>query len=118
MFVEGDRPDQVANKLYGNPEYHWTFSLLNDDLRRDGWPLTEKVVKEKAEHDYPEETVTTRAEINKRFLINSVVEGATSGAKGKIVDKRFDFGQLVLDRCWATGPYFAFGTSAPSNNWN
>lgn len=110
---EGDRPDQVANKLYGNPEYHWTFSLLNDDIRRDGWPLTEKVVKEKAEHDYPEETVTTRAEINDRFLINSVVEGATSGAKGKIVDKRFDFGQLVLDRCWATGPYFAFGTSAP-----
>ena len=37
---EGDRPDQVANKLYGNPEYHWTFSLLNDDIRRDGWPLT------------------------------------------------------------------------------
>lgn len=109
---DGDRPDQIANKLYGNPEYHWTFFLLNDDLRRDGWPLTEKAIKEKGAHDYPEETVTTRAEINERFLINSVVEGATSGAKGKIVDKRFDFGQLVLDRCWTEGPYYAFGTSA------
>ena len=37
---EGFRPDQVSIQLYGTPLYHWTFYLLNDDLREQGWPLT------------------------------------------------------------------------------
>ncbi len=27
---EGERPDVLATKLYGNPDLHWTFFLVND----------------------------------------------------------------------------------------
>jgi hypothetical protein len=27
---DGERPDVVATKLYGNPDLHWTFFLVND----------------------------------------------------------------------------------------
>jgi hypothetical protein len=26
----GDRPDQVSQKLYGRSDLHWTFAIMND----------------------------------------------------------------------------------------
>jgi len=39
---DGDRPDVVSTKLYGNPDYHWTFFLINDRLKNgmNEWPLS------------------------------------------------------------------------------
>jgi hypothetical protein len=40
---DGDRPDTVSYKLYENPNYHWTFFILNNDLRsglNTNWPLS------------------------------------------------------------------------------
>ena len=37
---EGFRPDQVSIQLYGTSLYYWTFYLLNDNIRQQGWPLT------------------------------------------------------------------------------
>lgn len=34
-----DRPDNLSNRLYGKPEYDWTFFLMNDRLRETGWPM-------------------------------------------------------------------------------
>jgi hypothetical protein len=37
---DGERPDQVSHKLYGSPDYHWTFFIINE-LLKDGvanWP--------------------------------------------------------------------------------
>ena len=40
---DGDRPDVVSHKLYGDSSYYWTFFILNDFLR-DGytssWPIS------------------------------------------------------------------------------
>ena len=35
-ILSGDRPDIVSNKLYNNPDYYWTFYMLNDHLRESG----------------------------------------------------------------------------------
>ena len=36
---DGERPDVVSHKLYGNPEYHWTFFVANEKLNSlDDWP--------------------------------------------------------------------------------
>lgn len=32
----GERADHVAYKLYKNPQLHWTFYLMNPDLRECG----------------------------------------------------------------------------------
>ena len=38
-IIAGERPDVTSFKLYGSPEYYWTFFLLNDKLRESGWPI-------------------------------------------------------------------------------
>lgn len=34
-----ERPDTLSAKLYGESVYDWTFFLMNDHLREQGWPL-------------------------------------------------------------------------------
>jgi len=40
---DGDRPDIVSNKLYGTPDYYWTFFLCNESLKTGltGWPMSQ-----------------------------------------------------------------------------
>jgi len=95
---DGDRPDQVSNYLYGSPDYHWTFYLLNDDLKRRGWPLTRTRISDKAKEEYPNIAFTTRANISEQFLIGSDIEGQTSGVTGKILRRRPDMGQIIVEK--------------------
>ena len=38
---EGETPEIIASKLYGNPELHWVILLLNDITDRyHQWPMT------------------------------------------------------------------------------
>ena len=34
-----ERPDTLSHKLYGSSVYDWTFYLMNDNIREQGWPL-------------------------------------------------------------------------------
>lgn len=35
---DGDRPDTLSQKLYGRPDYDWTFFLMNPLLKETGSP--------------------------------------------------------------------------------
>jgi hypothetical protein len=40
---DGERPDIVSSKLYGTPNYYWTFFVINQDLKGNlyyDWPLS------------------------------------------------------------------------------
>ena len=38
---EGETPEMIANKLYGDPELHWVILLINDITDRyHQWPMT------------------------------------------------------------------------------
>jgi hypothetical protein len=40
---DGERPDIVSSKLYGTPNYYWTFFAINQDLKGNlyyDWPLS------------------------------------------------------------------------------
>ena len=38
---EGDSPESIADKLYGDPEYHWVILMLNNITDRyHDWPLS------------------------------------------------------------------------------
>lgn len=42
-IFDGDRPDIVSNKIYGTPQYYWTFFVINENLRtglNSSWPLS------------------------------------------------------------------------------
>lgn len=95
---EGMRPDQLSYQVYGTTIYHWTFYLLNDNLRLQGWPLTrselEATVKERFNHT----VITTREYFHDKFKSGQTVVGSVSGASGVINHRNLDFGQIVLEK--------------------
>ena len=93
----GDRPDNVAFSLYQNPHLHWTFYMMNDHLREQGWPLDHVEIVEKAKKDFPHITLTTDDLIIEDFPVGSTVTGNTSAATGTIVSRDLDLGQLVIE---------------------
>jgi hypothetical protein len=42
-ITDGERPDTVSQKIYGDPDYHWTFFVANDTLKNGlkDWPLSQ-----------------------------------------------------------------------------
>lgn len=94
---DGDRADQISQKLYGTTDYHWTIHLMNDDIRCHGFPLAYRDVVEKAKVDYPNKVFYTRADLSTKFKVGTEVTGLTSGAKGTILRRRLDFGQIIVD---------------------
>jgi len=106
---EGLRPDQVSQQLYNTSNYHWTFYLMNDKLREQGWPSSNVQVLKKAQKDYPNITITTRTDLTTLtgfFKTGDTVEGRTSGATGKINHRHLDLGQLVISNIGG-GPFIA-----------
>lgn len=44
-IVEGETPEIVAEKIYGNAQYHWIIMLVNDQYNYiSDWPLTQLVL--------------------------------------------------------------------------
>lgn len=54
-----ERPDQVSMKLYNTPDYYWTFFLMNDHLREQGWPISNTLLYEQAKRYYPNICIIT-----------------------------------------------------------
>lgn len=94
--IQNERPDQVSYKLYNNPDYHWTFFLLNDNIRRSGWPLDNNQVLERALKRYPNTVITTRSPLVTGFNPGDTIRGLSSATTGTILRKIPDLGQLVV----------------------
>ena len=40
---EGETPEMIADKLYGNPEFHWVVLMMNDVVDRyHQWPMSRR----------------------------------------------------------------------------
>ena len=92
---DGQRPDNVSYSLYDNPKLHWTFYLMNDHVREQGWPLTQRSIVEKAKEDFPNITLNTQDDIDMFSKVTTVV--SQSGAKGRLVRIDTSLGQVVID---------------------
>ena len=96
-ILDGDRPDTVSQKLYGTPNYHWTFWAMNDDIRESGWPMPEAELRSVAKTRYPHRTVTTETSFAALNFKNGVnVLGKTSGTTGRVISRNLDLGQIVI----------------------
>ena len=103
-YIQNDeRPDQVSMKLYDRPEYHWTFFLMNQELRESGWPLSPGKVFEKAKADYTSTVITTRTSpLSKIFKINQTITGLSSGATARVDHRDLDLGQVWINNVVGT----------------
>ena len=96
-ILEGDRPDVLSQKIYGAPDLHWTFFLLNDNLREQGWPLSNGDLDTIIKTNFPNYSLTTTADLTGIFLPGQDVQGLSSGAVGTINHRRLDFGQIIIN---------------------
>ena len=99
VVPEGERPDQTSVKLYGTPTYHWTFFLLNDKLREQGWPLSNTEARNYAIRKYPNDVITTRTALTSLtgfFKTGDIVTGRTSGVSSVILHRNLDLGQIIV----------------------
>ena len=52
--IEGERPDIVSTKLYGTPNYYWTFFLINESLGNglSSWPKDPRTLELEMQFEY------------------------------------------------------------------
>jgi len=99
FIPDGIRPDVLSYELYGTIDYYWTFFLLNDNLRQQGWPLDEQDVRALAKEFYPNKTLLTTNKMYDEFYVNNIViTGSINNPtfKGKILEKNLDLGQITV----------------------
>ena len=113
-ILPDERPDQVSMKLYGTPDYHWTFFLMNDSLRESGWPYSDGALYLFAQKKYDHTVLTTRTRIYDKFKIGQTMNGLTSGASGVIVHRDLQLGQLWIEGI--PNPAFSNGETIISTN--
>lgn len=98
-ILDGDRPDVVSQKLYGTTDYYWTFYLLNESIRLQGWPLTVQELYTQSREFYPNITITTEEPIGSKFQVGDLaIQGniLNPTAKGLILERNLDLGQIVV----------------------
>ena len=112
-IINGERPDIVSTKLYGKPDFYWTFFVINDFLH-DGyrvWPMSQEDLLEYFEKTYEGYVITTdpspipdadglddysNNSIAGKFDLGSIIHGNKSGCKGTLVKKDIDMNQLII----------------------
>lgn len=98
-IIDGERPDILSYKLYGTTDLYWTFFLLNEKLRRQGWPLTFQEVYENRVLYYPHTVIRTYDTFFDRMSLgDTVIQGSFSSptAIGTVIKKDYDHGQLFI----------------------
>ena len=110
--INGERPDIVSSRLYGTPQFYWTFFVVNDFLH-DGyraWPMSQQDLVQYFETQYEGFVITTDPEIVPdadgldtfknsiagQFDLGEILHGGTSGAKGTLTKKDIDMNQLII----------------------
>ena len=61
-IIDGERPDTVSYRLYQNPDYYWTFFILNNNLRgglNTAWPLSSNQFDRMIEAEYDKYSAIT-----------------------------------------------------------
>ena len=134
----GERPDIISNKLYGNQNFYWTFFVVNETLH-DGlqtWPMSQEDLFTYIEREYEGYAITTNPIITRdsdglivahenslagsvpgtttgKFQLGETITGGTSGATGTLVKKDLDLNQLIVQN--VTGAFIGDPTVVPTN---
>jgi hypothetical protein len=86
----GERPDTVSSRLYGTPDYYWTFFVANDTLKSglNSWPMEYNQFREWIDQEYGEYSIMVFAPVQKRDFF-----------EGEEIIEHIDyFGGLNLDK--------------------
>ena len=129
----GERPDTVSQRLYGTPDFYWTFFVINEFLH-DGykvWPLSQEQLFDYIKEQYNGYAITTkpvivrtgdgtisefRDSLSGKFQLGETIVGSISNAQGILTKKNIDMNQLVVQNMKNTNRYTGDG-AANNNNY-
>jgi len=94
--LDNDRPDQVSYQIYGTTDYHWTFYLMNDNIRRQGWPLSMRALDAKVKRDFPHKFVRSHADLTGIMIPGQRAFASNSAAGGRILRRNLDLGEIII----------------------
>tara|TARA_B100001094_G_scaffold315600_1_gene355755 strand:- start:161 stop:889 length:729 start_codon:yes stop_codon:yes gene_type:complete len=96
--LDGDRPDILSYRMYGDIRYYWLFYYVNDNIKEEGWPLTAQEVFEQMKKYYPHQYIRTYNNwFKSNFKIGNRATGKSSAAFGNIVQTQPDLGQIIVN---------------------
>lgn len=93
-----ERPDTLSYRLYNTSEYHWTFFLVNDNIRLSGWPFPDFELYNVARKKYPNTALRTKdyATLLENFIVGDIVK-LPSGESRTVVSRDLNIGQIVIN---------------------
>ena len=85
---EGERPDTLATKLYGNPDLHWVFFLVNEIENYYDWYKDSVAFEEYMNKKYPGQIAVAGASTSivsssNKFLLGEKVTSVSS--EGRVI---------------------------------
>lgn len=87
-IIGEERPDQVAEKIYGSSEYDWVVLISNNILNtRTEWPLSDSEFSRYLERKYTEAELASAHHYETTLVTDS--RGKMIVPAGKIVDSNF-----------------------------
>jgi hypothetical protein len=101
---DGERPDIMAKRLYNDETYHWTFLLLNPQIKNiwDDWPMKQSQLVEYCTQKYQYLAGDTVDDLNNKFILGETVTGSISNATGKIKEIHVNAGYIVIEKTTGT----------------
>ena len=101
---DGERPDHLSQRLYGTGQYHWTFLLLNPQIKNiwDDWPMKHGQLVEYCINKYQYLAADTDASLSNKFTIGETVTGGISGATGIVKEVHVNMGYIVIQKTTGT----------------
>ena len=101
---DGERPDHLSERLYGSDQYHWTFLLLNPQIKNiwDDWPMKYGQLVEYCTEKYQYLAADTSVTLNNKFTIGETVTGGISNATGIVREIHVNMGYVVIEKTTGT----------------
>ena len=122
--IDGERPDILSKRLYNTEIYHWTFLILNPQIKNiwDDWPMSSGQLIDYCVNKYQYKAADTDDSLVDKFKIGETVTGSVSGATGTIKEIHVNLGYVTIEKTAGTfnitGEYIVGLTSTDSVNCN
>ena len=102
--IDGERPDHLSTRLYDTDIYHWTFLLLNPQIKNiwDDWPMSSTQLIEYCTNKYQYLAADTDTDLNNKFLLGETITGGVSGATGIVKEVHVNMGYIVIEKTAGT----------------
>ena len=114
--IDGERPDHLSQRLYNTSQFHWTFLLLNPQIKNiwDDWPMSASQLVEYCTNKYQYLAADTDDSLVDKFIIGESVTGGVSGATGIVKEIYVNMGYIVIEK--TSGTFTVTGESIQGGN--